>query len=365
MLAARNRDRAAFDRLVSLRDPSFRDGARQLYGNLSGLPLERVLLRLQPGERSVPADRRRVLGADAWRQPATVSWRMAGDTADAEHTVWLTFAVEGGSPRLAGTLDRPEGPPTPLPVWWTGPVVAEQRGTATVVAGAGQPAAVWADRVDAAVTQVRRRVSAGAAATWDGSVVVEVPASRRDFETVLGAASGSYAAIAAVATAVGPSGGAVRIVVNPEVTRTLAPVGVAVVLLHEMVHVATRSVDSPAPTWMVEGFADYVALQAHPQAASGAAEPLAARVRAEGLPDELPPDERFRAGAPDLAASYAEAWLACRSVAEQHSPEALQRLYTALDDGVPLRQAAPDTLGVDVTTMTEDWRRLVQRTVGG
>ena len=363
--AARGRDRAAFDRLVSARDPSFADRARQLYGNLSGLPLDRLVLRLQPGERRLSEGRRRLLGPESWRQPATVTWRLAGETADAEHSVWVTFAVEDGAPRLAGTVDRPAGPVTPVPVWWTGPVTAERHGAVTVVVGAGQPGGPWSDRVAAAVGQVRRRVSAGAGATWDGSVVVEVPATRRDFEAVLGAADGSYAAIAAVTTAEGPAAGAVRIVVNPEVTQTLAPVGVAVVLLHETVHVATRSTDSPAPTWVVEGLADHVALQVHPEVSAAALEPLAARVRAQGAPQQLPADDQFRAGAPGLAASYAEAWLACRSVAEQHGEGALQRLYTALDDGVPLEQAAPDVLGVDVARLTADWRRLVLRTAGG
>jgi Peptidase of plants and bacteria len=205
-----------------------------------------------------------------------------------------------------------------------------------------------------------------AAAGWTGAVVVEVPATRADFEAVLGATDGSYASIAAVTLAEGPATtSAVRILVNPEVSRTLAPVGTAVVLLHEMVHVATRSTDSPAPTWIVEGLADYVALQAHPSAGDGAAAALLQQVRTQGPPRRLPVDDRFGAGAEDLAVGYAEGWLACRYVAETYSPAALQRLYTALDSRVALDQAVEDELGVSADALTAGWRRYLVRLAGG
>jgi hypothetical protein len=364
--AARSHDRGAFDRGVSRRDPSFADRARELYTNLSGLPLEQLELRLQLGERELPAPRRDLLGDDAWRQPATAIWRVAGETASAAQTVWLTFAVQDGRPLLAGTLDRPGGEPPPEPLWWTGPVTAVRAGSAWVLLGSGQSDEAWAARLGAAVADVRRRVTAGAAARWSGSVVVEVPATRADFEAVLGATDGSYRSIAAVTLAEGPAAtAAVRVLVNPEVTRTLAPVGVAVVLLHELVHVATGSADSPAPTWLVEGLADYVALRAHPGAASSAADALLHQVRTRGAPRRLPADDRFRAGATDLAVSYAEAWLACRYVAETYSPAALQRLYTALDSGVGLDQAVEDELGISTGALTAGWRRYLVRLAGG
>jgi hypothetical protein len=358
--AARDRNRTAFDAEVSRRDPSFDDRARLLYNNLADLPWQTLELRLQGPPTAVPERLRDRLGPDAWRQPATARWRLEGETALAEHTVWLTFAVQDGTPRLAGTDPPPatEAPDLPAqPVWWTGPVTAASRGNVTVLVGSGQPAAVWLDRATTAAGTVRERVSAGAAARWPGDLVVEVPGSRRAFEAVLGVEPGSYAAIAAVTLAEGPSNdAALRVVVNPEVTRTLAPLGVAVVLTHETVHVATRSPDSPAPTWLVEGLADDVALTAHPDAAAGVADPLLQRVRAEGPPRALPGDEEFLAGADGLAVSYAEAWLACRYVRRTYSAAALQRLYTALDAGRALDEAMNDVLGTDLAGFTAGWR---------
>lgn len=365
MHAARRADRPGFDRGVSRRDPSFADRARLLFTNLSTLPLDELTLRLQPGAEPLPDRRRDLLGADAWRQPAVVTWRLAGEPAAAEHTVWLTFAVDEGRPLLAGTVDQPDGPPVPQPLWWTGPVTTGRDGAVTVLVGAGQPTRPWLRRSRAAVDAVREALTSDAPRGWSGDLTVEVPASRRDFEAVLGADPGSYAAIAAVTLAEGPTtSAALRVVVNPEVTRTLAPVGVAVVLTHETVHVATRSADSPAPTWAVEGFADQVALQAHPDAADEVAEPLLRQVRRSGPPPALPADERFAAGEAEIAVTYAAAWSACQYVADTYSPAALQRLYSALDAGEPLERVAPDQLGVSAAELTADWQRQLRRLAG-
>lgn len=360
--AARDGDRPAFDAGISTADPSFAGRARLLYGNLLALPWATLDVRLQPGREPLAGRSEDLLGPDAWRQAATVRWRLEGESATAEHSIWLTFRSEGGRPQLAGTEPPTDEPVRPQPVWWTGPVTAASRAGVTVLVGSGQPAPAWLDRAAAAATQVRERVRAGAARGWDGALVVEVPGSRAAFEAVLGADPGSYAGIAAVALSEGPaSGAALRVVVNPEAARALTPLGVAVVLTHETVHVATRSPDSPAPTWLVEGLADQVALAAHPEAAAGVAEPLLERVRAEGPPDALPGDEAFLAGADDLAVSYAAAWTLCRHIADTWSPEALQRLYTALDSGQGLDEALSATLDTDERGLTDGWRSSLEQ----
>ena len=368
--AARARDRAAFDAEVSRRDPSFADRARLLFTNLGEVPWQSLELRVQARTAPVPSRLRGILGPDAASRPATVRWRLAGETASAEHTVWLTFAAQDGRLRLAGT-DPPQGTDTPAdttapqPIWWTGPVRVASSAGVTVLTGSGQSPRVWLDRAVRAADEVRHRVSAGAAGHWAGDLVVEVPASRPAFEAVLGADPGSYAGIAAVTLAEGPGHAALRVVVNPEVTRTLAPLGVAIVLTHETVHVATRSTDSAAPTWMVEGFADEVAMTANPGAAAGAAAPLLERVRANGPPTALPGDEEVLAGAGNLDVSYAEAWLACRYVSRTWSPQALQRLYTALDHGRSLDEAVAATLGGDGASFTRGWRAFLARQARG
>ena len=212
--AARTGDRARFDAGTSRRDPSFGDRARLLFDNLSTLPMALVRLQLQPGQQPLSGARLALLGTTAWRQPAVLTWQLDGEAASAEHTVWLTFVVEGPRTQLAGTLDGPAEEVRPQPIWWTGPVTAATDGETTVLVGAGQPVERWRERASTAVAQVRRRATTAAVPSWRRTVV-EVPASRRDFEAVVGAADGSYAAIAAVTLAEGPSAtAAVRVVVN-------------------------------------------------------------------------------------------------------------------------------------------------------
>ena len=40
-------------------------------------------------------------------QRAVVTWRLAGDSAEVEHAVWLTFLEVGGEVKVAGTIDEP------------------------------------------------------------------------------------------------------------------------------------------------------------------------------------------------------------------------------------------------------------------
>ena len=47
---------------------------------------------------------------------------------------------------------------------------------------------------------------------------------------------------------------------NPPVFEPLGPQGAQIVMSHEAAHVATDAAASSMPTWLLEGFADYVAL---------------------------------------------------------------------------------------------------------
>jgi hypothetical protein len=133
-------------------------------------------------------------------------------------------------------------------------------------------------------------------------------------------------------------------------------VGVSVLLAHEATHMATHSVDSPAPAWVVEGLADQVAYTAYPDARRAAA-PLVAQVRAGPVPRALPEDDRFHTSEAGVDLAYTEAWLACRYVAEKYSPRQLDQLYRQLDRGSTFDRAARSVLNVSADKFVADWRR--------
>jgi hypothetical protein len=302
-----------------------------------------------------------VLGPDAWVHRVVVVTRTPDEAGAAEHRIWLTFVTDGERAKLAGTFDGPVGT-EPQPLWWLGPVTTAADGEATVLAGSGQPAALWAELASRSATVVRSDLPAGVAEDWDGRVSLEAPATERDFAAVLGEPLERYAGIAAVTR---PAGSAadppLRIVVNPRAGELASSEGVAELLRHEVVHLATRSPDSPAPLWAAEGLAEWVALGRAPVATHPAARALLADVERRGPPAGLPGDEAFAAGMPELNRAYAEAWLVCRHVAERYSAARLGRLYAELDRGRSLDDASRSALGVGAEALVAGWRRYLVR----
>jgi hypothetical protein len=290
-----------------------------------------------------------------------VTWRLAGDGAEVEHRVWLTFIETAGEVKLAGTIDEPASRhPEQMPSWWLGPLTVGQRGGATVVVGSGQSLDRWTRLAAAALSSVRQMLPTGLGSSWNRQVVIEVPATPRGFESVLGKPADSYASIAAVTHRAGAAGEAIRIVVNPEAAH-LTSTALQSVLEHEMVHVATRSPDSAAPMWIEEGLAEWVSMRAHSDQRSGGTDELLLRVRSEGAPRTFPPDRRFEVGAGNLELAYAEAWLACRFIADRYSEARLGRFYAELVRGSSLDQASRSALRLGEAELTAGWRAYLDR----
>ena len=186
------------------------------------------------------------------------SWRFAGfDPRPERMEVRVRFAPHDGHLAIAGI----GGGDRRSPLWLSGPVRVRRSPAALVVV---QGDAAEADRVarlaTRAVPQVRRVLPG-----WEGHLVVEVPATEQRLESALRADPGRYAGIAAVTTSVDGSRSRrapVHVFVNPQTFLPLEQDGAQVVLTHEATHVATSAATTTSPTWLVEGFADYVALRA-------------------------------------------------------------------------------------------------------
>jgi hypothetical protein len=360
--AVADHDQAAFTSNLSGRDLLAVRPARIIFDNLTGLSLTKLRFTARSGFAELSEERRRTVGGEAWVQQATVSWQLPDDAGPAEHTVWFTMVPGGSGVQLAAVTDRP-ATAAPLPIWWSEPVVAERSGNATALVSAALDAPRdWADAGAAAAIAVAGQVRR-VAPDWSGRLVVEVPGSQQSFEQVLGAKAGSYAQIAAVTSAEGPNpaSAALRIVVNPAAAARLTDLGLAVLLAHEATHVATRSVDSPAPAWAVEGFADYVAYETYPRAGTDASTPLLAEIRKRGEPTSLPSDASFRASASGLGLTYAKSWLACQYVADTFSPRQLEQLYLELDRGRNLEQASQAVLNESAEEFVAGWRTYLRR----
>jgi hypothetical protein len=353
--------------VIDLEDPDFAAQADRLWTNLVQLPLIALTFTSARAPASTgpaltdPAETRPASGV--WTQRVLVRWRLTEDTGPAEHAVAMTFRADSGRTRLLGITETPGR--AAAPVWWAQPItvargVPSTTGARVTVLGPDAArTAAWMQRGEAAVRRVRSRLTAGVGRNWPGTLVIEVPSSQTVFERVLGVAPGRYAQIAAVTWPAGPdpAKAAQRVVVNPALTEPLDAETLAVLLTHEVVHVATRSAASTAPNWLVEGYADHLAYAARPRAQADAERDLLAGVGSIGAPRQLPPDAAFTATTRGLANSYAAAWAACRYIALRWSEAHLARLYRAVDGGADLDAAARRVLGVGTAALTQRWRQ--------
>ena len=354
-------DRAGWNVGVTAVDPAFAARSSLLFDNLRTLRPTRLRVRLTGAEQQLPAARRAELGAGARVVQARLGWRFRGERADASSTVWLTLVPGPQGDRLAGTGDGATVDTPATPLWWLSSVTRRTRGDVTVLVGPGQDADRWAGLASRAAAGVRDHLPDPLRSGWDGHLVVEVPGSEADLARLLGAAPSAYATTAAVTRPEGPTtGAAVRVVVNPAVAKDPED-ELGTTLVHETVHVATRSASSDAPLWAVEGLAEHVALQAHPHQRHDER----AALHAGKVPARLPGDAAFAAGSKDVTAAYAQAWLVCLSVAEHRGESDLGRFYLALDDGWSVEAAARSTLGVDDAVVLGWWRAELRQAATG
>nr|WP_312018723.1 hypothetical protein [Streptomyces sp. I05A-00742] len=361
--ALRDRDEGAYLAAVDPGERAYRDRRRQVFANLTDVPLASWEYRAvrTGGFAPAPGDGYRVAAE------AELRYRLAGyDAAPVTVPVRLTAVRRAGQWYVAGD-DTASGD---RQLWEQGRV-AVVRGRHSLVLGAGQdPAALRAlsGLADAAVPAV--------AAAWpDGhgtaGLVVEMPASLDRMGALLGASPSDYKGIAAVTTTSGekdkPDGApAGRIVINPEAYTALGAFGRRTVLTHEATHVATRDrTTDTTPMWLSEGFADWVAYRTTDRTPRQVAPELARSVTSGRTPERLPADADFgfTGGAGRLARAYEGGWLACRMVAEKWGEKKLVAFYRAAGAGT-WERAARDVLGVSEREFTEAWRRYVVKAVG-
>lgn len=306
----------------------------------------------------------------SWQAVVDLTWSFTGyDTEPAAAAVLVGFAPAGdvvgiesfgdghGSDGSDGSGGR-GGAGRRTPVWLAGRVhVVRDTGVLVLAAESRQVARTYADRLRVAYPTVREVLP-----RWQPSVVVEVPATAAALGAALGSPAGSYDAVAAVTTTVDGSQDAdapVHVFVNPDVSRTLRSEGAQIVMTHEVVHVATGAALSPMPLWLLEGFADYVALRDVRLPLSVTAARIARDVRRDGPPDALPGAAEFEPTADGLQAVYESAWLACVVLADSIGQDALVQVYRVADGGASTAMALREA-GLGEQRLVRLWQERLQ-----
>lgn len=350
-------DRSAFLAPLDAAARSLRDRQGRFYDNIHGVPLASWVSTVDPdtGER-MPGS-----GVEHWSYSVVTVYAFAGLTdekAVLDQRMDVAKRPEGW--RIVDITDQQ----THTEPWDIGRTTSVRDGR-IVVLGIGESkkelTAVEHQAVDAVP-----RVDAVWRREWERGAVVVVPADATEAATLSG--TDRIEPLAAVAT--GGSGvdadGRLhrwdRVVVNPSAWRRMSDTGRLVVLTHELTHVATGPLGS-VPTWVSEGFADYVGWKSSGVPTDTIAEELRDEVRKGDVPKDLPREADFHGQRVDQA--YEEAWLAARYIAYRYGEDKLLRVYRGMAAQSGTGKADQDhvlrkELGVSRSAFVHGWRGYVE-----
>jgi hypothetical protein len=371
-----HRDRAGWLAGLDPRAAAFRARQAAVFDALAAVPLRGWQYRVdaQP-ERSLTAAALRRYRLPVWVPSVTLRYALAGvDTEPTERPMVFTFVQRGGRWYLATDSDATaDGVRTWRGVWDFGRVVVRRGRSSLVLAHPDRAAllSTFAVAVDDAVPAV----SAVWGTAWSRRVALLLPDSQAEMAALVGEqfALGAIAAVAIADYADARSGvvRGQRVVINPANLARLNALSRRIVLRHEITHIASRAVTSDAmPTWLIEGFADYVGYLGTGLPATLVARDLRGEIRAGTWPGTLPADRGFRSDAPNLAAAYEEGWTACRFIAARAGTAGLVRLYRLVGKNGPEGETAAvdgalrQVLHMTYAAFLAQWRRSVRTDLG-
>ncbi len=338
-------DRAASRELLTLRD------------NVAALGIADLRLRyVDEDDARLSAERERTLGDRGWVGDVSLDWTMPSyDAGPGHREISITFVQhDAGVSFVTARDDAGEA----APLWLLDRVRVQRTPRALVATTGSQRPARYLPLADQAVRDVRTVLP-----RWRGTLVVEVPATSQELGRVLGAAPDAYRGIAAVTTTVdgtttasAPS----HIYLNTAVFDPLGAQGAQVVMSHEATHVATDAATAELPTWLLEGFADYVALAHVDLPVSVTASQILAQVRTDGPPRSLPGPADFDSRNQALGATYESAWLACRLLEERYGERRLIEFYDAAQRTGSATEPFRKVLGTDEGAFVRAWKRYLR-----
>lgn len=344
------RDRDAFVAAAGQSSAAKSWGA-QTYDNLRELGVRSIDPRLGDG----PISPKRA--DDTFDVPVEVTWVPGAKSGLPQHstdtvTVDLRVRATAGGFGIEGAA--PTGDPVPL--WLAGSLDVTRQGervVARVDGGSSEPK--LQQMLTRAMSDVRRVYGKPHA-----SAFVVIPHSAEQGGDILGESPGRLSRLAAMTTTLDGSGSSSApeaVVVNPDVFTPLDTRAAQVVLSHEVTHEVTDATTAVAPLWVVEGYADYVALSRDSLDPTRSASQILKRVREDGPPRTLPDDERFASASSRLGATYEGTWMFFRMLGETYDDTTITQFYRRVLSGQATEVVASDVFGVSLEQLTAQWRQ--------
>ncbi|NMO03353.1 hypothetical protein HH308_19245 [Gordonia sp. TBRC 11910] len=278
--------------------------------------------------------------SDSWFAPIKLDYALGGESAPglAEPNVVVdtpfALARYDDDWKIVGDSTVLQDVQAPAPQLWNYPGLQGRNvptpgGTSVVVSYPGTEAFVGT--IAAELPQAIVAVTNFWGSAWARRAAVVATGTTDEFSglTASNAQVGAAAAATVYATLDNASKSATgqRVVLTPNARALPAP-ALAVVLRHELTHVAVRGVTVPgAPLWITEGVPEYVGRKGTYQRFEDAAPNLAAELRAGETPVRLPDDRDFAVDQQTALVAYQSAWSLAAFVAEKFGQDRLKSLY--------------------------------------
>ncbi|GAA3037888.1 hypothetical protein GCM10010528_18080 [Gordonia defluvii] len=318
--------------------------------------------------------------SDSWVSPVRLRFALGGvgvpglDESPIDIEAPLVVARYDDRWTLVGDLEVLHRPPNGAGLWSFPGVraTAAPTGTGQSVVASYPGAAEMAARLVALLPAAVRAVTAFWGDRWPQRALVIATGSDQEFAAlaVSGGADVSAAAAATVYTTLDVPNHAVtgqRIVFTPAASRLATPL-LAVVLRHELSHVAVRLATKPdAPQWLTEGVAEYVGRKGTYVRFEDVAPDLAVTTRTGAAP-AWPTDQDFAVDSQRASLAYQSAWSIAAFVAQRYSEDALRKLYLGVAgaaDDAAAAAAIRDAVGVPQPELERQWRAWVRKQTGG
>lgn len=355
-------------------DPTFLAAQRRLFTNLAGVPFDTWSYRLHADDTldvshladKNPAD-------ELWAPAVDLRYALHGaDIIPTDRAMGYLFARHGDDWYLTSdtALDH-LGRRTWRGPWDFAPCVVSATQDGIVLSHPGSEPMV--DRLVRELDPSVDAVSAVWPTSWSKRVALMLPDTPGEMRALVGPDFPVESVVAvAVADRVDNKTRTVagqRVVLSPSGIRALSVASLRIVLRHEITHLAARAdtVDG-SPTWLLEGFADYVGYRDSGVALAEGAPDLAKSVRQHGPPTALPEDRSFRSQGTQLDLAYQQSWSVARYIADRYGEAKLLAVYRKLAGAGPVSARDTDdmlrgVIGVDRGGLVAGWQTYLKDTL--
>ncbi|WOC13712.1 peptidase MA family metallohydrolase [Gordonia sp. MP11Mi] len=319
--------------------------------------------------------------SDTWVTPVELTYALGGSSTPglAEPEVSLTetmvFARYGDDWKVLGDAASASNPqPTtakPAPPAEVGPWEFTGLAAADVRTAGGTSVILSYPKTDKTLTRIESILPNAIAAVskfwgddWTQKAAVVTTGDQTEFSglTRTAASDTTVAAAATVFSRIDRRAKQVvgqRIVLSPNAVDLSEP-ALAVVLRHELMHVATRlSTSEISPMWLTEGVPEYVGRKGTYREFVDAAPDLAVEVAADRVPKKLPVDSDFAVDSDAARVAYQSAWSFAAFVADKYGESKLKDMYrkmTAAGDTPAMDAAMKTAVGHDKNALVKQWQ---------